>query len=384
MNFKDILSDDDNGTLKGFHDLLKQKEDASSPEKPHINDTEPDVNSSTPTWNLNMGVKAPNMADGGDISQQPSFSDVLAKMLPVAASYVPGMGANIEAGAMTNPAVRQLAGQVLPANLQPTPSTPPTPPVNPEAGLPPVDPNAAMPQAPQGPSLNQASQTAQQGSPTDYNFYKNMSAEDRNALYQKLTQQQHTGGAIAAGVGGIGDAITNSFGRGNQHTQQQIMQNTEASKQGQLGAMDTQREQKMQDLQARMTMASSDPASPVSNAYRQMGKIITGKTFPSGVSAAQIDKFMPLIGKQLETSTQSYIAQGEQGVKAATEQFGESPFKQFVEWAVSAKQPGEGGLKAAQNKAFPGTANSDTQDVTLPKSGQTVNHPSGATITRMR
>jgi hypothetical protein len=211
--------------------------------------------------------------------------------------------------------------------------------------------------APASNPISTAAQTATNLPPTNPGIYQGITAQDRAGLMQQLLAQKSSPGILAAkGAAGLGDAITSAFGKAPTQAMQGIREGEQQNIAQRANVMDVQREQRMQDFQAKMAVASADPNSPVSAAYRAMGKIITGKTFPSGVSAAQIDKFMPLIGKQLETSTQAYIAQGEQGVNASKEQFGESPFKQFIEWAVGAQQPGEGGLVAAQNKAFPGTA----------------------------
>jgi hypothetical protein len=309
-----------------------------------------------------MNVNAPNSyADGGEVTQQtPDFMSVLGKMLPIAASYAPGAMPNIEAGAMTSPALAQLAGKVLPQNLQPSAPQPPIQDtqfmnqLNQGTAIQP--PQAPQPQ-PQAPSLTQAAQTAQNHPATNYDFYKNMSAEDRNALYQKLTQQQYgTQANIGRGVAGLGDAISNSFGRGGAHAMQDINTNLQGQKEGQIGAMDTERQQKLQDVQARMTMMESDPNSAYSQGMRQFFTS-NGIKVPSGMSAGMLKGLLPDMAKIFESRTQAATAAGAQGVEAGKALMGETLWdKVKEELGLTGTQTGEqylesriGGAKPTQN-----------------------------------
>lgn len=239
-------------------------------------------------------------ADGGDVS---AVLAQLAQMPTSPSSF------DVSGGVSTTPAVNlppQIGGPSLAmpsaANnysfLQPsqsptpapTPAMPPTPPPTP----------TPIPQ-PQTPSIGQVSQQLNSTPPTDYNFYKDISAEDRAKLYQQLTERQKSPGSmIASGLGGLGDAIARSYGGQNTNYQKDIMANQEAQKQGAVGAMDTQRQQKMQDLQGQMAMQKADPKSPVSQGYRQMFKQITGKQPGSNMSAAMIESTFPEYAKIID------------------------------------------------------------------------------------
>jgi hypothetical protein len=168
--------------------------------------------------------------------------------------------------------------------------------------------------------------------PTDYNFYKDISAEDRAKLYQQMTQNQKSvPNMLASAAGGIGDAIARSYGGQNTNYQQGIMANQEAQKQGALGAMDTQRQQRMQDVQAKMAMQESDPKSPYSQGLRQFLGQITGKAVPSGMSAGMIKGLFPDYVKVFEAKTQAATAAGAQGVDAGKALMGETLWDKFKE-----------------------------------------------------
>jgi hypothetical protein len=164
---------------------------------------------------------------------------------------------------------------------------------------------------------------------TNYDFYKDMSAEDRMALYQKLTQQQKSPGSLAAqGAGGLGDAISRSFGGQNTNYQQGIMANQQAQKEGALGAMDTERQQKTQDVQMAIMGQKADPNSPFSQGFRQFLQQ-QGVKVPSGMSAAMLEPLFADIGKMYEAKTVAATAAGAQGVEAGKALYGETLWDAF-------------------------------------------------------
>jgi hypothetical protein len=325
--------------------------------------TEPDVETSTPTWNINMGVHPKNMADGGDPSQNP-FQQALQQ---IATPFKPLMyPAQMAQGIASSPMVQQSAQDIAASALGTSPAQPmrpPTPPTGPQTdpgfmnqlnqGMN-TNPNQVQ-STPQQPSLSQASHTAHNAPPTDYNFYKNMTAEDRNALYQKLTQQQHSGGNLAASaIGGLGDAISNAFGHGGQHTQQDIMNRAEASKQGQIGAMDTERTQKMQDVQAKMTAMEGDPNSAYSQGMRQFYKQLMGVNAPSNMSAGMLKGMLPDLAKVFEAKTTAATQGGAQGIEAAKAQIGETWGEELKKlFGLGDTEGAENYLKQRTNGATP-------------------------------
>lgn len=145
--------------------------------------------------------------------------------------------------------------------------------------------------------LDQTMQNLNQTPATNYDFYKDISAEDRARLYKQLTTQQNGPGMLAAqGVGGVGDAITNSFGHGGSTAQNDIVAQAQKNKEDQLGAMDTQRSQRMTDMQGNQEMMMNDPNHPISQAMRSMlqGQ---GINVPSGMNANLMMKALGPLGE---------------------------------------------------------------------------------------
>jgi hypothetical protein len=155
-------------------------------------------------------------------------------------------------------------------------------------------PVAPMPTAP---PLGDLSRSLAQAPDTDYNFFKDLSAGDRAAMQQKLMAQQNSPGSlIAQGAAGLGDAISNSFGGKNTSFQKDVMANNEAQQAKQLGAFDTQRTQKMQDMNANMEMQANDPKSPLSTSMRAIAKS-QGVPVPSGMPASMMVKVLGPLGE---------------------------------------------------------------------------------------
>jgi len=132
---------------------------------------------------------------------------------------------------------------------------------------------------------------------TNYDFYKDMSADDRLALQKQLmANRQSTGNLIASGAAGLGDAIANSFGGKNTTFQKDLTSQEDKMDQNALQGVDTARTQKMQDFQANLEMAGNDPNSPLSQSARQMMKA-AGINVASGLPYSVVAKLAPAIGE---------------------------------------------------------------------------------------
>lgn len=228
--------DDDNGTLKGFRDLLK-KLHGDKVETSQADAIDPVVTSSD---------TAKGYADGGEVD--PAFLAQLQQGIP----------------GMTTPS--------------PTPQ------------------------------LSDVTSTLNKTPDTNYDFYGPLAADKRNALYQQLLEKQNGGGnMIAQGVAGLGDAISNSFG-GQHNSFQNDTQNIAAKNtENRIGAFDTQRGQKLQDMQGSQEMMMSDPKHPYAQGLRSVLHS-KGIAAPSGMSASLLLKIFPSLGEMaLKEAT---LAQG--------------------------------------------------------------------------
>jgi len=215
--------------------------------------------------------------------------------------------------------------------------------------------NAPMPIPPQGtpsaPPLGQLASQLNSTPPTNYDFYKNLSAQDRMALAQKLLAQQNSGGMLAAkGAAGLGDAISNSFGKGGSNALGNIQQMNKDQTAAQLESVDTGRTQKMQDLQASVAMQENDPQSPYSSGMRQFVTSVTGKQVPSGVSAAMLRSAFGDIAKIFDSQMVAATAAAGQGVEAGKELAGQGFFQRIL----NSMSPNAG--NAALTKAAGGNA----------------------------
>lgn len=146
------------------------------------------------------------------------------------------------------------------------------------------------------PDLMAASGNLNNIQPTNYDFYKDISADNRANLYKQLLAKQNSGGNLAASAaGGLGDAIANSFG--GQHTQFQkgITDAAATNTANQIGAIDTQRSQKMQDMSGNQEMMMNDPNSPISQSLRKAANA-AGLQVPSMMPANVLIKVIPGFG----------------------------------------------------------------------------------------
>lgn len=143
--------------------------------------------------------------------------------------------------------------------------------------------------------------------PTDYNFYKNISSEDRQKLYDQLNQQRGSLPNMAASaLGGIGDAIARSYGGQNTDFQKNVQAGVDKNISDRLAAFDTQRAQKLQDIQAPQEAMMQDPNSPLSQSLRETAKA-AGLQVPSGMSASLLVKVIPGFGDLANKQTQLMI-----------------------------------------------------------------------------
>lgn len=143
------------------------------------------------------------------------------------------------------------------------------------------------------PALSDVMTTINKTPPTDYSFFKNMSAEERAKVAQMIQQKQHSGGnLIASGLGGLGDAISNSFGGKNTSFQKDIEAGAQKSADQELTNYDAQRTMKMQDFDADEKMRMQDPNHPRAVAMREFMKS-QGINAPSGMN---VDMMMKVLG----------------------------------------------------------------------------------------
>jgi hypothetical protein len=119
---------------------------------------------------------------------------------------------------------------------------------------------------------------------TNYDFYKNVGSDQRAALYKQLLDQQRSpGNLIAQGIGGIGDAFS-ALGGKSTDFQDKAAGIASKNTENRIGAVDTQRQQKMQDLTGNEEAAMLDPKGPRSVAMREMLKS-QNINVPSGMNA---------------------------------------------------------------------------------------------------
>jgi hypothetical protein len=161
--------------------------------------------------------------------------------------------------------------------------------------VPGMEPSAPPP--PAIPSLSDTTSALNQTPDTNYDFYKGIGENERKALYDKLTQQQQgPGSMIAQGLGGLGDAISNSFGGQHNTYMKDIQGRQDLHKQQALDAFDTSRTNRLQGMQGNQEMMMNDPKSPLSLG---MQKILRGKgiNVPSGMNANVLLKVTGPLGE---------------------------------------------------------------------------------------
>jgi hypothetical protein len=214
--------------------------------------------------------------------------------------------------------------------------------------------NMGQPATPTPNPILQASQAAQGMPATPADIYQGISAGDRAALMQKLLAAKAQPGNLAAqGVGGLADAITSGFGKSPTNFQQQIRGTQAQNVQNQIGVVDTQRQQVLQDIQAKIAVQESDPTSPYSQGMRQFLQA-QGMKVPSGMSASMLKQTLPDVTKIFDTKMVAATAAGAQGIDAAKGLLGET----FADWLKETMGMGgvEAGEQALENRVA-GTTN---------------------------
>lgn len=165
--------------------------------------------------------------------------------------------------------------------------------------------------------ISQVHQAAQSTPPTAPGIYQGITANDRAALMQQLIAQKSAPGMLAAkGAAGLGDAITSAFGKAPTNALGNMRQNEQQNMEQRIGVMDTQRQQRTQDLQANMLQQENDPKSPYSNGMRQFVGSFLGKTVPSGVSAAMLKSSFSDIAKIFDAQMQAHSQHEQHKVEA--------------------------------------------------------------------
>lgn len=173
----------------------------------------------------------------------------------------------------------------------------------------PPQPMAQQPQA--IPPLSATTAALDQTPDTNYDFYGNVGADQRKALYDQLLQKQtSTGNMVAQAAGGIGDAISNSFGGQHNKFQDETRGIAEQNTAARIGAVDTQRQQKLQDMQGNQEMIMNDPKHPIAAAMRSTLKGF-GVNVPSGMPAGIMLKVAGPMGELALKQATVAIQQGQ-------------------------------------------------------------------------
>ncbi len=303
---KPIIED---STLEGFAKLMRQASGTDNKDNSTMKSS-----SDTPK----------GYADGGVVSS--ALQALLGAFNPMAPGIAQGTADAINSPVgqavtqalpnATNPMALGLANAVG-ASVQTPPQGAPNMSEGPNVGN--VQNGATAPATPPSgaPPMGQMMQKLQQTPPTNPGIYQGISADDRAKLMQSLLNKQSSGGNLAAqAVGGLGDAISNSFGHGGQHAMQDVRDITSKNVENRIGVVDTQRQQKLQDLQANIAQQEADPNSAYSGGMRQFLSQLTGKPMPSGISASMIKTIFPDYAKIFDAKMQSTTAAGQQGIEA--------------------------------------------------------------------
>jgi hypothetical protein len=156
---------------------------------------------------------------------------------------------------------------------------------------------------------------------------------------QKLIAQKNSPGMlIAKGAAGLGDAITSAFGKSPTQNLQGLRDTENKNIEQRIGVMDTERQQKLQDLEAQQSQSLNDPNSTLSQGMR---KILNsaGLKVPSGMSGAIMLKVAGPLGelamKQATLAETAEYHRGELGSQAATRNLKEEEYKSehpFLNW----------------------------------------------------
>lgn len=373
--------------------LRRDRTDASQADQ-----IDPVVTSSDTVKNPNeekgMKEEAGNYADGGDVQPQPfgvggqsgdgqSNMDALMALIKSGgvAPAIPGMQGSLTQNLATSigqgvtaPGTAAVMNNGLGTNLQDAPQTPPPATTPPPPPAPPMSPPVNMPQSqpPATPSLSDTSSALNKAPSTNYDFYGDVGSDKRAALYKQLLDQQRSpGNMLAQAAGGIGDAISNSFGGQHNNFQNETRDIAAKNTENRIGAVDTQRTQKMQDMNANIEMQMNDPNSRIAKSMQSTLKS-AGLNVPGGMPPSVMLKVAGPLGElAMKQATIAEMAQYH-GAEVANKKQGLAQ----QEWEYKTSHP----ILNAIGNAMDSSGSSKG----LPPIGQSVKHGSGATITRIK
>jgi hypothetical protein len=249
--------------------------------------------------NAKLPVHVAKMADGGEVKENDNgtlvgLRDLLRK---IQGDRTEASQANsIDPVYQSSDTVKGYApgGEVLNSMINPQDIPSPVMPMS----LPPTD---EGPGPDDTPSISDTVSSLNSTPDTNYNFYGNVDADKRAALYKQLLDQQRSpGNMMAQAAGGIGDAISNSFGGQHNKFQDEARGIAEQNTTNRIGAMDTQRGQKLQDMQGNQEMMMNDPNSPLSVALRDAANKQLGMKVGSQMPASALLKVFPAFGQLAE------------------------------------------------------------------------------------
>lgn len=277
---KTMLGED--ATLVGLRDLLRKAQAGENiHEKPDFT-----VNSSTKNYAGGGEVHAlPNIGSGG---YQGAGNDNMQALMSLIQSG--GTSPFLPGGSVTTGLADASAGAVgapeEPQPIDPTNIPAPVPDMPSPHNM--IDPSGINPPSASlggPPSLSDTTSSLNKTPDTNYDFYGDVGADKRKALYDQLmTSKRGPGELIAQGLGGIGDAISNSFGGQHNTYMKDIQGRQDLRRNEALGAFDTQRQQKLQDMQGNQEQLMNDPKHPIAIAMQKMLRS-SGIMVPSGMSA---------------------------------------------------------------------------------------------------
>lgn len=165
-----------------------------------------------------------------------------------------------------------------------------------------TDPSAPNP-------ITQAIMALKSAPDTNPNIYQGMTADDRLRLQQQLMSKMNSGGnLVAQGLGGIGDAVSNSFGGKNTHFQQDIMKNNQQQMDNSLAGIDTARAGRLQDIQGNQAAQMADPNGAIAQSMRKTLQS-AGLKVPSGMSPEVMLKVAGPLGELALKQAQMAIQQ---------------------------------------------------------------------------
>lgn len=159
--------------------------------------------------------------------------------------------------------------------------------------------NAGIPgmTTPPTPSLSATTSALNKTPDTNYDFYKDIGSDQRANLYKQLLDKQTSGGnMLAQAAGGIGDAISNSFGGQHNNFQNETQNIAAKNTENRVGAMDTQRAQRLQDMQGSQEAMMNDPNHPFAKGMQAILRS-KGVNVPSGMSANILLKALGPLGE---------------------------------------------------------------------------------------